>query len=69
MMLFLCRCGLHVVLWSHIGTIMRLLAAEPLNIARYLFPGQCLWNDLSDPMFDGVGLAGLKSRANDFLLA
>ena len=28
-----------------------------------------LWNDLSDPVFDGVGLAGSKSRANAFLLA
>ena len=28
-----------------------------------------LWNNLSDPVFDGVGLAGLKSRANAFLLA
>ena len=28
-----------------------------------------LWNDLSDPMFDGVELAGFKSRANVFLLA
>ena len=28
-----------------------------------------LWNDLSNPVFDGVGLAGFKSRANDFLLA
>ena len=28
-----------------------------------------LWNDLSDPLFDGVGLAGFKSRANAFLLA
>ena len=27
------------------------------------------WNDLSDPVFDGVGLAGFKSRANAFLLA
>ena len=25
-----------------------------------------LWNDLSDPVFDGVGLAGFKSRANAF---
>ena len=25
-----------------------------------------LWNDLSDPVFDGVGLAGFKSRANTF---
>ena len=28
-----------------------------------------LWNDLSDPVFDGVGLAGFKSRANAILLA
>ena len=28
-----------------------------------------LWNDLADPVFDVVGLAGFKSRANAFLLA
>ena len=28
-----------------------------------------LWNDLSYPLFEGVGLAGFKSRANAFLLA
>ena len=28
-----------------------------------------LWNDICDPVFDGVGLAGFKSRANDYLLA
>ena len=28
-----------------------------------------LWNDLGDPVFDGVRLAGFKSRANAFLLA
>ena len=28
-----------------------------------------LSNDLSDPVFDGVGLAGFKSKANAFLLA
>ena len=27
-----------------------------------------LWNDLADPVFDGVGLAGFKSRSNAFLL-
>ena len=27
------------------------------------------WNDRSDPVFDGVRLAGFKNRANDFLLA
>ena len=28
-----------------------------------------LWNDLSDPVFDGMGLASFKSRASAFLLA
>ena len=28
-----------------------------------------LWNDLADSVFDGVRLAGFKSRANAFLLA
>ena len=28
-----------------------------------------LWNDLVDPVFVGVGLAGFKSRSNVFLLA
>ena len=28
-----------------------------------------LWNDLADPVSDGVGLAGFKRRANTFLLA
>ena len=26
----------------------------------------CLWNDLSDPVFDGVGLAGFKSRSSQY---
>ena len=28
-----------------------------------------LWNDLANPVFDGVGLAGFKSRVNVSLLA
>ena len=27
------------------------------------------WIDLADPVFDGVGLAGFKTRANAFLVA
>ena len=27
-----------------------------------------LWNDLANPVFDGVGLAGFKSSSNAFLL-
>ena len=28
-----------------------------------------MWNDLANPVFDGVGLAGFKSRVNTLLLA
>ena len=44
MVLFLCRmcfCGLHAAL-PHIGTLMRLIAAEPRSIALLLFPCQYL---------------------------
>ena len=38
----MCQWGLHVVLFSHIGILMRLLAAEPYSTAGLLFPSQCL---------------------------
>ena len=54
---------LHVVLWSYIGILMRLLTAEPRNTARPLFPSQCR----CDPVFDGVRLSGFNNKANAFL--
>ena len=46
------------------------LAAEPRSTAGLSFPLSFwfLWNDLADPIFDGVGLAGFKSRSMLFLL-
>ena len=35
------QCGLHVVLWSHIGTLRHRLAAEPRSTAGLLLPSQC----------------------------
>ena len=57
----MCQCGLHAVLWSHISTLMRRLAAEPCSTAGLLFLSVSLWNDLANPLFDGVGLVGFKS--------
>ena len=37
----MCQCWLHAVLWSHIGILMRHLAAEPRSTAGLLFPSQC----------------------------
>ena len=66
----MCRRELLLVLWLLIGTRLRLFAVELLSTAEPLSPlMQSLWNDLSDPVSDGLGLAGLKSRGNAFLLA
>ena len=64
-----CQCGFHGVLWSHIGTLMHRLAAEPLYSRTFILLSVSLWNDLANPVFDGVGLAGFKNRANAFLLS
>ena len=37
----MCQCGLHAVLWSHIGTLMHRLAAEPRSRAGLLFSSRC----------------------------
>ena len=50
----LCQCGLHAVFWWHIGTLMHRLAAERCSTAGLLFPSVSLWNDLANPVFDGV---------------
>ena len=39
-----------------------------LQYSRTFIPFS-VWNDLANPVFDGVGLAGFKSRANASLLA
>ena len=35
----------------------------------FILLSESLWNDLCDPLFDGMGLVGFKSRDNAFLLA
>ena len=66
----MCQCGLHSVLWSHIGTLMHRFVAEPRSTAGlFILLSVSLWNYFANPVFDGVGLAGFKSRANAFLLA
>ena len=41
-----------------------------LQYSRTFIPfSVSLWNDLANPVFDGVGLAGFKTRANASLLA
>ena len=65
----MCQSGLHAVFRSHIGIVICVPAAEPRSTAGLIHLSVSLWNDLVDPVFDGVGLAGFKSRSNAFLLA
>ena len=37
----MCQCGLHAVLWSHIGTHMHRLAAEPRSTTWLILPSRC----------------------------
>ena len=37
----MCQCGLHAMLWSHIGTLIHRLAAEPCSTPGLLFPSRC----------------------------
>ena len=47
-----------------------LLCCRTLQYSKTFIPfSVSLWNDLPNPVFDGVGLVGFKSRANAYLLA
>ena len=60
---------------THVAPVVHLFTYAPphcrtLQYRRTFIPHSVsLWNDLADLVFDGVGLAGFKSRANAFLLA
>ena len=62
----MCGCVLLVVFWLIIGTRLRILDEKLLISSKPMRPSQY---DLSDPVCDGIGLVGLKSRANAFVLA
>ena len=59
------RCALvahwHTYAPPHCRTLQYRRTFVPLSVS--------LCNDLADPVFDGVGLVGLNSKANAFLLA
>ena len=45
-------------------------SCRTLQYSRTFIPfSVSIWNDLANPVFDGVGLAGFKTRANASLLA
>ena len=65
----MCQRRLHAVLWSHIGILMHRLA-QNLVVQQDFYSLLCVPLERSaNPVFDGVGLAGSKSRVNASLLA
>ena len=66
----MCQCMLQAVFWSLIGIYLRFLYAEPrMQHRRTFIPlSVSLWNDLGDPVFDGLGRAASKSKANDSVM-
>ena len=65
--------GPYVPVWVTLVTHRHTYAPPSCRTSQYsrtFIPlWMSLWNDLANPVFDGVGLAGFKSRANAFLLA
>ena len=66
----------YVRVWVTSGALVAHLytyAPPPCRTSQYrmifISLSMSLWNDVADPLFDGVGLAGFKSRANAVLLA
>ena len=63
----MCRCAGYQ--WSRVRTSVHLCDSSLKYLRTFIPLSVSLWNDLGDPIFDGVGLASFKSRANTFLLA
>ena len=68
MVLYLSRMwnsGFYTVLWWQICILIQFFAAEPGS--TFILLSESMWNDISDHVFFGVGLASFKSIANAFL--
>ena len=68
--------GPHVPVWVTSGALIAHRYTYALPRCRisqcsrtFIALSVSLWNDLANPVFYGVGLAGFESRANAFLLA
>ena len=64
-----CGGGLLLMLWLLKGTRLLLVSVELLSTVGPSCSHSVFWNDLSDPLFDGVVLSRFKSSANAYLLA
>ena len=64
-----CQYWLQVVPWWTIGILKLLLGADFVVYRMTCIPqAVSSWNYLGDSVFDGVGLAGFKSRVNTYFV-
>ena len=71
MVLFLdrmCQCGLHSVLWSHIGSLMRFLAAEHRSTAGLLFLSRCQSGTILQTPYSMVWDCGFQEQGRCFFI-
>ena len=64
----MCQCGLHAVLWSHIGTLIHRLAAEPCSTAGLLFPSRCPSGTILLTRIRWCGIGGFKEQGQGFFI-
>ena len=64
----MCQCGLHAVLWLHIGTLMHSLAAEPGSTAGLLFPFRCPSGTILLAPFRWCGTGGFQEQGQCFFI-
>ena len=71
MVLYLCHVPVRVTrgaLVTHRYTYAPPRCRASQYFRTFILLSVSLWNDLANPIFNGVGPAGFKSRANVFLL-
>ena len=59
---------LHAVLWSHTGTHMHRLAAEPCSTAGLLFPSRCPSGTILVTPYSKVGTGGFQEQGQCFFI-
>ena len=67
-LLYMMACATHGTLVAHRHSFAPPRCKTSVYHTTFVPLSVSLWNDLSDHVFDDVGLSGFKSRANGFLL-
>ena len=61
----MCQCGLHAVLWSHMGTLMH---RQPCSTAGPLFPSRCPSGTILLTPYSMVGTGGFQEQGQCFFI-